>query len=148
MQNRWNDGKIVIENKEIYTVCDVCRRLPGVFTTDFPDEPEYFFDFTGDVGNNTLYPTQGTKVLVLKYGDAVEIVLQGTNVADAPENHPMHLHGYSFYLVGTGSGNYNNETDPKTFNLVDPPEVNSIGVPKNGWAAIRFVANNPGMFSI
>ncbi|KAG7942856.1 hypothetical protein I3843_15G008100 [Carya illinoinensis] len=122
------------------------KRLSGVYTTDFPEEPPYFFNFTGDVGNNTLSPAAGTKVIMLSYGEAVEMVFQGTNVADAPENHPMHLHGFSFYMIGTGSGNFDKETDPKNFNLVDPPEVNSIGVPKNGWAAIRFVANNPGVW--
>jgi laccase len=40
----------------------------------------------------------------------------------------MHLHGYSFYVVGTGFNNFDNETDPKGFNLVDPPEVNTFGV--------------------
>lgn len=62
------------------------------------------------------------------------------------DNHPFHLHGYSFYLIGTGCGNYDNVTDPKSYNLVDPPEVNTIGVPRKGWAAIRFIADNPGMF--
>ena len=113
------------------------RKLTGVFGEDFSSLPPYFFNFTGDVGNNTLYPSQGTKVKVIDYGAAVEIVFQGTNVG-AAENHPMHLHGVSFYLVGTGSGNFNNVTSPKSYNLIDPPEVNTIGVPKNGWATIRF----------
>ena len=51
--------------------------------------------------------------------------------------------GMAFYVVGKGFGNYDNETDPKSFNLVDPVEVNTFSVPKNGWLAIRFVANNP-----
>ncbi|KAI7983442.1 Laccase-14 [Camellia lanceoleosa] len=62
------------------------------------------------------------------------------------ENHPMHLHGFSFYVVGSGFGNFDKKTDPTGFNLVDPPELNIVGVPKNGWAVIRFKANNPGMF--
>jgi len=85
-------------------------------------------------------------VKVLNYGEVVEIVFQGTNVLKGSVNHPMHLHGYSFYVVGTGVNNFDNETDPKGFNLVDPPEVNTFGVPKKGWLAIRFVANNPGIF--
>ncbi|KAI3796488.1 hypothetical protein L1987_39159 [Smallanthus sonchifolius] len=62
------------------------------------------------------------------------------------ENHPIHLHGYSFYVVGYGSGNY----DPQaaSFNLVDPPYMNTIGVPVGGWAAIRFVADNPGVWAM
>ncbi|GLT62803.1 hypothetical protein SLA2020_354130 [Shorea laevis] len=121
------------------------RNLSDVFDRDFPGKPPYAFNFTGDVGNNTLYPSVGTKAKLIKYGESVEIVYQGTNIGNA-ENHPMHLHGFSFYLVGTGYGNFDNVTSPKTYNLVDPPEINTIGVPKNGWAAIRFVASNPGVW--
>jgi hypothetical protein len=117
--------------------------LSGVFDRDFPSKPPNIFDFTGDVGNNILYPSVGTKAKLIKYGEAVEIVFQGTNIGNA-ENHPMHLHGFSFYLVGTGYGNFDNVTSPRTFNLKDPPEVNTIGVPKSGWVVIRFVADNPG----
>uniref|UniRef100_A0A2N9F9U7 laccase n=1 Tax=Fagus sylvatica TaxID=28930 RepID=A0A2N9F9U7_FAGSY len=120
------------------------RSLPGVFGNDFPSQPPYVFNYTGDVGNNTLYPSLGTKARLINYGEAVEIVFQGTNVGNA-ENHPIHLHGYSFYLVGTGYGNFSNTSSPSTYNVNDPPEVNTIGVPKNGWATIRFLANNPGV---
>jgi len=121
------------------------KSLPNVFDKDFPNLPPYKFNFTGDVGNNTLYPSLGTKARLIDYGDVVEIVYQGTNVGNA-ENHPMHLHGFSFFLVGTGYGNFGLTNSTKTYNLIDPPEVNTIGVPKNGWAAIRFVANNPGVW--
>ena len=97
------------------------------------------------VGNNTLNPSLGSKVKLIKYGKEVEIVFQGTNIV-AAENHPMHLHGFSFYLVGTGSGNFDKKTSPKSYNLVDPPKVNTIGIPKNGWATIRFLADNPGIY--
>ncbi|XP_050366596.1 laccase-15-like [Argentina anserina] len=119
--------------------------INGVFEGNFPTNPPRFYNFTGEQQNNTIYPTFGTKVKFIKYGEGVEIIFQGTNII-APENHPMHLHGFSFYLVGTGYGNFNATTSPKTYNLVDPPEVNTIGVPKNGWATIRFVADNPGVW--
>ncbi|XP_062160106.1 laccase-14-like isoform X1 [Alnus glutinosa] len=123
------------------------RNISGVFTRDFPDYPPSFYNFTGDEFSESIDLTvQGTKVKVLNYGEVVEIVFQGTNVLKGSVNHPMHLHGYSFYVVGTGANNFDNETDPKGFNLVDPPEVNTFGVPKKGWLAIRFVANNPGVW--
>ncbi|XP_059454502.1 laccase-14-like [Corylus avellana] len=121
------------------------RNLPKVYSSNFPMQPPYYFNFTGDVGNNTIYPSLGTKALIVNYKDAVEIVYQGTNVG-AAENHPMHLHGYSFYVVGTGSGNFNRKTDSMSYNLIDPPEVNTVGVPKNGWVTIRFIADNPGVW--
>lgn len=123
------------------------RRLRGIFTPDFPMEPTYMFNYTADtVPDNVLTTEQGTKARVIKYNSSIEIVLQGTNVLAAAEDHPVHLRGYSFYFVGRGFGNFNNVTDPKGFNLVNPPEVNTVGVPKNGWAAIRFKADNPGVW--
>ncbi|KAJ0085242.1 hypothetical protein Patl1_07924 [Pistacia atlantica] len=123
------------------------RGLPDVFDRDFPSEPPNFFNFTGDLTNVSMYTAQGTKARMINYGDVVEIVYQGTNFA-GPESHPIHLHGFSFFLVGTGSGNFNNVTDPLSYNLVDPPELNTINLPKNGWAAIRFVADNPGLIEL
>ncbi|PKI59916.1 hypothetical protein CRG98_019689 [Punica granatum] len=115
------------------------RNLSGYYTTDFPDWPKTMYDFTSDnYDEDAVITDQGTK--------SVEIVFQGTSVMGGSVNHPMHLHGHSFYVVGIGSGNFNNNTDPLSYNLIDPPKVNTFGVPKNGWLAIRFFANNPGVW--
>ncbi|RVW72541.1 putative laccase-9 [Vitis vinifera] len=58
----------------------------------------------------------------------------------------MHLHGYSFYVVGWGFGNFDKDKDPLHYNLVDPPLQSTISVPTKGWAAIRFEASNPGVW--
>ncbi|GLJ26186.1 hypothetical protein SUGI_0502410 [Cryptomeria japonica] len=119
-------------------------RQNGVFTTDFPDNPPVRFDYTAQNVSRSLWsPVKATKVKVLKFNTAVQVILQGTNIF-AAENHPIHLHGYDFYIVGEGFGNYNPRTDPQNFNLIDPPQRNTVAVPVNGWAAIRFVADNPG----
>ena len=119
------------------------RHVGGVYTTDFPDHPSYYFNFTGyDMPSDVTM--QATKVKVLNYNESVEIIFQGTNVQYTPEDHPLHLHGYTFYVIGSGYGVFDNETDPQGFNLVDPPERNTVTVPQNGWVALRFVANNPG----
>uniref|UniRef100_A0A9I9DIX1 Laccase n=1 Tax=Cucumis melo TaxID=3656 RepID=A0A9I9DIX1_CUCME len=122
------------------------NRVGGVFTTDFPENPPRKFNYTGENLPKKLLPTSfGTKVMVLEYNASVELILQGTNVL-ASDNHPVHLHGYSFYVVGWGFGNFDPKNDPKRYNLVDPPEETTVGVPKNGWVAIRFKADNPGMW--
>lgn len=36
--------------------------------------------------------------------------------------------------------------DPATCNMVGPPFENTVAVPKNGWAAARFGATNPGEY--
>ena len=122
------------------------NRIKQVYKPNFPNEPPYYFNFTAEnLPDTLLTPERGTKVKILEYNSSVEIVFQVTNVQNATENHPIHLHGYNFYVVGYGFGNYNKKTDRNKFNLVDPPEVNTIGVPTNGWAAIRFRADNPGI---
>ncbi|XP_048129881.1 laccase-14-like [Rhodamnia argentea] len=123
------------------------RNLSGSYTADFPDWPPSMYNFTGDDLPDSVDMTyQGTKVKVLNYNETVEIVFQGTNVLKGSMNHPMHLHGHNFYVVGTGHGNFDSKMDPRTYNLVDPPHVNTFGVPKNGWLAVRFTANNPGVW--
>eukprot|EP00253_Pinus_taeda_P027556 PITA_27556 len=120
----------------------------GVFTTDFPSNPPVTFNYTGDDIPKTLWdPESATKVKVLEYNSTVQLVYQTTNIFVA-ENHPMHLHGYGFYVVGEGLGNYNPVTDPLNFNLVDPPQRNTVIAPMSGWVAIRFRADNPGMWFV
>ncbi|KAK9154042.1 hypothetical protein Sjap_001522 [Stephania japonica] len=121
------------------------QGVNSVFTTDFPAAPPLQFDYTGNVSRALWSPVTGTKLYKLQYGSSVQIVLQGTSIFTA-ENHPIHLHGYDFYVVGEGFGNFNAKTDTAKFNLVDPPMRNTVGVPVGGWAVIRFVADNPGVW--
>ncbi|OIS97964.1 PREDICTED: laccase-4-like [Nicotiana attenuata] len=116
----------------------------GVYTTDFPANPPFKFNYTGNPPTNT-FVTSGTKVVVLPYNTRVELVLQDTSILGA-ESHPLHLHGFNFFVVGQGFGNYNPSQDPANFNLVDPAERNTVGVPAGGWVAIRFLADNPGVW--
>lgn len=122
------------------------NNIPGVFTTDFPAVPPVAFDYTGNVSRGLWGPRHGTKMYRLIYGSNVQIVLQDTAIVST-EDHPMHLHGYHFYVVGQGFGNFNPRRDTARFNLVDPPLRNTINVPVGGWTVIRFVADNPGKCS-
>ena len=117
-------------------------NIGGVFTDDFPGHPPFSFNYTGPSLLN-FQTNNGTRLYRLGYNSNVQIVLQGTTVI-APENHPTHLHGFNFFVVGKGMGNFDPVEDPKWFNLVDPVERNTIGVPTAGWVAIRFTADNPG----
>ncbi|XP_008804167.2 laccase-3-like [Phoenix dactylifera] len=124
------------------------QRMRGVFTADFPAFPPTQFDYTAkNISRALQQPVRGTKVYPLKYGSVVQLVLQGTNIF-AGEEHPMHIHGYQFYILAAGFGNFDPQTDAAKFNLVDPPLRNTVGVPVNGWAVIRFAANNPGVWLV
>ncbi|XP_062110906.1 laccase-17-like [Humulus lupulus] len=115
-----------------------------VFTTDFPTKPIVPFNYTGSPPNNTMV-SNGTKLVVLPFNTSVELVMQDTSILGA-ESHPVHLHGFNFFIVGRGFGNFNPNKDPANFNLIDPVERNTVGVPSGGWVAIRFLADNPGVW--
>ncbi|XP_009774063.1 laccase-17 [Nicotiana tabacum] len=116
----------------------------GVYNPYFPINPLHWFNYTGNPPNNTMV-NNGTKVLVLPFNTNVELIMQDTSILGA-ESHPLHLHGFNFFVVGQGFGNFDPNKDPTNFNLIDPVERNTVGVPAGGWVAIRFLADNPGIW--
>ncbi|CAL9168589.1 unnamed protein product [Musa hybrid cultivar] len=116
----------------------------NVYSPDFPVVPLMPFNYTGTPPNNTMV-SNGTKLVVLPFNTSVELVMQDTSILGT-ESHPLHLHGYNFFVVGQGFGNYDPANEPAKFNLVDPAERNTVGVPAGGWVAIRFLADNPGVW--
>ncbi|PIM99650.1 Laccase [Handroanthus impetiginosus] len=121
-------------------------QINGVYGDNFPSKPPFRFNYTADMVPRDLWESSnGTEARVLDYNTTVELVFQGTNTV-AGIDHPMHLHGHSFYVVGWGFGNFDKDRDPSNYNLVDPPFQNTIAVPRNGWTTIRFRANNPGVW--
>ncbi|PSR92839.1 Laccase-11 like [Actinidia chinensis var. chinensis] len=120
-------------------------NIAGVFRTNFPDNPPAPFNYTGAPLTANLGTTMGTRLSTLPFNTTFELVLQDTNLLSV-ESHPFHLHGFNFFVVGSGVGNFNPKKDPAKFNLVDPPERNTVGVPTGGWTAIRFRADNPGVW--
>ncbi|GJT49796.1 putative laccase [Tanacetum coccineum] len=121
------------------------ENMKGVFTPDFPDKPPRAFNYTGAPLTANLFTSHGTRLSKIAFNSTVELVIQDTNLLSV-ESHPFHLHGYNFFVVGTGIGNFNPAKDPAKYNLVDPPERNTVGVPTGGWSAIRFRADNPGVW--
>ncbi|XP_031485869.1 laccase-4-like [Nymphaea colorata] len=119
-------------------------NVSGVFTDDFPAKPPVAFNYTGTPPTN-IVAANGTRLYRLPFNSTVELVLQDTSFI-APESHPVHLHGFNFFAVGHGIGNFDPKNDPKKYNLVDAVERNTIGVPSGGWTAIRFRADNPGVW--
>lgn len=120
-------------------------NIKGVYTPDFPDKPPTPFNFTGAPLTANLRTNVGTRISKIAFNSTVEIVIQDTNLLSV-ESHPFHLHGYNFFVVGTGIGNFDLKKDPAKYNLIDPIERNTVGVPTGGWTAIRFRADNPGVW--
>ncbi|WCJ44072.1 laccase 14 [Euphorbia peplus] len=121
------------------------RNLSGYYDEDFPSKIE-------DIPTAAEF---GTKALMFNYSDAVQIVFQGGG-----GTHPLHIHGFTFYAVATGDGDWQDVSETITtcsdtsdasepcYNLVDPPELNTVSIPRLGWVAVRFVADNPGVWFV
>ncbi|KAH6763441.1 laccase 1, partial [Perilla frutescens var. hirtella] len=115
---------------------------------DFPENPPFIFNYTGvNPVTENMNTNFGSKMLEFPYGTKVEVILQDTNFLN-PENHPIHVHGHNFFIVGRGFGNFDVANDPLSYNLVDPPERNTVAVPSGGWVAIRLIADNPGVWFV
>jgi hypothetical protein len=80
--------------------------------------------------NSKCFP--GTDPLVVKRGDKVRMRFGNLSGID---NHPVHLHGYSFRIAGTDGGEIPRAAqEPHT----------TVLVPTGSCRVIEFVADNPG----
>jgi laccase len=121
-----------------------------VGTAGLPDHPPSAFNYTDPAlipfgpEEMRLEPTsRATVVRRFRHGATVDIVFQSTAMLQSDSN-PMHLHGHDMFVLAQGIGNYDAATDEAKYNLVNPARKNTVLVPNLGWAAIRFVADNPG----
>ncbi|CAK7336186.1 unnamed protein product [Dovyalis caffra] len=101
------------------------------FPANVPQKVDRQYFFTVGLGTHPTIASNGTKLVVLPVNAAVELILQGTSMLGA-ENHPFRLHGFNFLVVGQGFGNFNPNKDSASFNLIDPIERNTVGVPSGG----------------
>lgn len=90
----------------------------------------------------------GTHVYRFPFNSTVDFILQNANtlIPNNSEVHPWHIHGHDFWVLGYGIGVFDPTNDPKTFNLENPPLRNTVPLYPYGWTAIRFVADNPGVW--
>lgn len=116
----------------------------SVYTADFPNKPTLLYDFTSNKMSVAPFTEKATKVKRLRYNETVELVLQNTAILGT-ESHPIHLHGFNFFVLAQDFGNYDKLKAKAMYNLIDPQVRNTVAVPAGGWTVIRFVANNPGM---
>jgi L-ascorbate oxidase len=95
-----------------------------------------------------LYDNQGPPMPIVQEVETnsfVQVVLQnGLTQSLTRDQHPFHLHGHSFWVVGMGVGNYDPETSPSTFDLNTPVYRDTVAVYPGSWSVVRFIADNPG----
>jgi FtsP/CotA-like multicopper oxidase with cupredoxin domain len=58
--------------------------------------------------------------------------------------HPIHLHGHDFYLLGSGTGTW--EQDNDGLNFENPTRRDTATLPANGYLLLAFPADNPGLW--
>lgn len=65
------------------------------------------------------------------------------------EQHPFHLHGHRFWVLGRGTGgNYNASAHAAGLNTANPSYRDTVTIAAGGWAYLRFVADNPGIWCV
>ncbi|KAF1990475.1 multicopper oxidase [Aulographum hederae CBS 113979] len=61
-------------------------------------------------------------------------------------NHPLHLHGYKFFVLAQGHG-YFNYSNYESLNVLNPLRRDTASVEAFGWTLLRVVLDNPGMWA-
>nr|GEV34259.1 L-ascorbate oxidase [Tanacetum cinerariifolium] len=117
--------------------------------TPVPDIMEGYDNY--NISTIALNPnaTSSSSLYRLKFNTTIDIILQNANstMANFSETHPWHLHGHNFWVLGYGSGEFNAAKDPKKYNLVNPIKKNTVPLHPFGWTALRFIADNPGVWA-
>ncbi|XP_031333114.1 laccase-4-like isoform X2 [Photinus pyralis] len=93
-----------------------------------------------------------THVLQVPLNSVVELILIDRGFSfDA--NHPFHLHGHTFRVIGMGRIGRNVTEEEITIldgsgflkrNMTRPPKKDTVTVPDGGYTILRFLASNPG----
>lgn len=72
----------------------------------------------------------------------------GDNKTLVPAAHPIHLHGHDFVILGQGTTTYDVANTPKTFKYINPPRRDVALLPQDGYLAIAFRPDNPGVWLV
>ncbi|KAI0325354.1 hypothetical protein GY45DRAFT_1261010 [Cubamyces sp. BRFM 1775] len=124
--------------------------------------PNYLSQFLSFINSTSWEPLQGTSTLFslranesIADGSATLADSQLITTVDEPHvvefiidnlddgDHPFHLHGHKFWIVGSGAGRYQNQPlDNKAPMLRD-----TLVIPAYTYTILRFVADNPGFWA-
>lgn len=78
-------------------------------------------------------------------GQVIDLVLN--NYDDGA--HPFHLHGHKFWVLAIGDSGYFQDDyydNDEVMNFDNPIFRDTVNIPGFGWAVIRFVVDNPGVW--
>lgn len=93
------------------------------------------------IQSTSYVATDATYLLNAPDGKAVEVIIQSQDSWP----HPWHIHGHVFYVLGTGTGVFN-ETMRGKLDTKNPMRRDTVTIPAMGYAVLRIVVDNPGVW--
>ncbi|KAJ4760415.1 Laccase/Diphenol oxidase family protein [Rhynchospora pubera] len=146
---RWSLNNVSHDFPHTPYLIAVKNKLRHVFEQKPPPETYDIKNYDINVPPPNRNATRSNAIYKLQFGSVVDLILQNANTltANNSETHPWHLHGHDFWVLGSGWGKFNPEIDPKNYNLKDPIMKNNVALQPYGWTAIRFKADNPGVWA-
>ncbi|CAN6673298.1 hypothetical protein TRVA0_048S00606 [Trichomonascus vanleenenianus] len=103
-------------------------------------DAEYQSQVISDPSYNPAWADKEIVVPIMQEGQVIDFLIN--NYDDG--GHPFHLHGHKFWVLAWGSGYY--EPGKTEINVDNPIYRDTVQVKGFGWALVRFVADNPGIW--
>nr|XP_019710633.1 L-ascorbate oxidase isoform X2 [Elaeis guineensis] len=146
---KWAVNNVSLNLPDTPYLIAIKDRMLHAFDQKPAPETYDYKNYDIDVVQKNLNAMASTSIYRLAFNSTVDVILQNANTKNVnnSETHPWHLHGHDFWVLGYGMGKFDPETDPKRYNLVDPIRKNTVALHPYGWTALRFQADNPGVWA-
>ncbi|KAK3317236.1 multicopper oxidase [Cercophora scortea] len=86
----------------------------------------------------TTFDTSNAVIELPTADEWVYVVIETT----LPIPHPIHLHGFDFFVLAQGTGTFSTST--VTLNTANPPRRDTAMLPASGFVVLAFETDNPG----
>ncbi|KAK9331793.1 Cupredoxin [Lipomyces starkeyi] len=116
---------------------------PGLSSTVVDSNSTELLNKTGPLPLGVFGGNQDQYIINVPDYEVVDILINNLDDGD----HPFHLHGYKFWVMGTGTGSFPYK-EYGNFNTTNPMRRDTVGIQAYGWALLRFVADNPGLWPL
>ena len=150
----------VITNSSAIDMVNV-NDIPGLGQSFGGGESLVFVNMVLDRAIIPDNPLAGSAIIATKNSEIIDVIVQNNNPEalggvsanrTGQEEHPFHLHGQHFYVIGSGPGRidsgealYNGSLD-QYLNWKNPRHGDTATLPQDGWVLLRFNADNPGVW--
>jgi FtsP/CotA-like multicopper oxidase with cupredoxin domain len=94
-------------------------------------------------GVSQAYDTSSQYVIDISEYSVVDVLINNFDEGA----HPFHLHGHTFYIMADSAVGYFDWSTYGSLNTTNPMRRDTIVIQAYGWALIRFVTDNPGLWA-